>query len=325
MDKITEFQDIISELIADQQFLKEPVELYAPIDYIMSQGGKRLRPVLTLLVNNLFDGKLENVIYPALAIEIFHSFTLVHDDIMDKAPMRRGMPTIYKKWNADIAILSGDTMFAMAYQYALQTDTSIIPAILEVFSRTAIEVCEGQQYDMNFENEDDVSIDDYLEMIRLKTAVLMGTSAKIGAITAGASAEAIDSLYNFGMQLGLAFQLKDDLLDTYGEFEQFGKVRGGDIASNKKTFLFLKALEKGSVEEKNRLNILFSSTDTLPLEEKIKEVIDIYNKLDIEAEVTNLMARYFEKSLHYLEQLKVPKEKKEDLYRFAHQLYQRNY
>ncbi len=324
MDKITKFQDVISELIADQQFLKEPQELYAPIDYIMSQGGKRLRPVLTLLVNNLFDGKLEDAIYPALAIEIFHSFTLVHDDIMDKAPMRRGMPTIYKKWNADIAILSGDTMFAMAYLYALRTDTAIIPAILEVFSRTAIEICEGQQYDMNFENKDDVSIDDYLEMIRLKTAVLMGTSAKIGAITAGASEEAIDCLYNFGMQLGLAFQLKDDLLDTYGEFEHFGKVRGGDIASNKKTFLFLKALEKGSIEERNRLNTLFS-TETLPLEEKIKEVIDIYNKLDIEAEVTKLMAGYFENSLQYLEQLKVPEEKKEDLYRFAHQLYQRNY
>jgi len=257
MEKIAEYQALITKLIDLQDYKKEPPELYDPIIYVMSQGGKRLRPMFTLLACDMFGGDITHALYPALAIEMFHSFTLIHDDIMDKAPIRRGEETVYKKWNSDIAILSGDTLFAMAYQNATQTDNRLIKPILEVFSKTAIEVCEGQQYDMNFETARKVSLEEYIEMIRLKTAVLIGASVKIGAIAAGADYTSIRNLYDFGVSFGLAFQLMDDLLDVYGNLEQFGKIRGGDIASNKKTYLYLKALELGDKEQKKQLKKLF--------------------------------------------------------------------
>lgn len=324
MTKISEFQNQINQLIAAQDFDKSPGELYFPIQYVMSQGGKRLRPVLTLLACDLFNGTIEKALYPALAIEIFHNFTLVHDDIMDKAPIRRGKETVYKKWNSDIAILAGDTMFAMAYQYAAKTDAQLIPDILRVFSKTAIEVCEGQQYDMNFETSDDVTIDDYLEMIRLKTAVLLGASLEIGAICAGADEQSIKHIYDFGINLGIAFQLKDDLLDTYGDTEQFGKMKGGDIATNKKTFLYLKAKELSSEAQLSELTNLYKLTD-METKEKIADVIDIFNQLHIKDHVSASMENYFLRSLESLKHVKADSVKKDALQLFATSLYHRNH
>lgn len=324
MTKITEFQNKINQLIDAQDFKKNPTELYSPIEYVMSQSGKRLRPVLTLLACDLFNGNIEKAIYPALAIEIFHNFTLVHDDIMDKAPIRRGKDTVYKKWNSDIAILAGDTMFAMAYQYATKTDRNLIPGILEVFSKTAIEVCEGQQYDMNFESSNEVTISDYLEMIRLKTAVLLGASLEIGAVCAGADAESIKNIYDFGINLGIAFQLKDDLLDSYGNTEQFGKMKGGDIASNKKTFLYLKALELAAPNQLKELTELYSNSSN-SIDSKISDVIKIFDQLNIKEEVSAVMEDFFLQSLRSLEKVKADNDKKQALQNFATTLYHRNH
>lgn len=263
MDKIRFFGDQIAHLIEELDFRKEPPELYDPIAYTMNQGGKRLRPLLTLLACDLFGGDIQKALYPALSIEVFHNFTLVHDDIMDRAPLRRGKETVYKKWNSDIAILAGDTMFALAYTYALKTDAEIVPEILTVFSKAAIEVCEGQQYDMNFEQLASVSIDEYIRMIRLKTAVLLGASLEIGAICARADQNDVRKLYQFGIELGIAFQLKDDLLDVYGDTEKFGKLSGGDIATNKKTFLYLKAMELANNKQNKELKQCTAKTPLL--------------------------------------------------------------
>lgn len=324
MEKIAEYQALITKLIDLQDYKKEPPELYDPIIYVMSQGGKRLRPMFTLLACDMFGGDITHALYPALAIEMFHSFTLIHDDIMDKAPIRRGEETVYKKWNSDIAILSGDTLFAMAYQNATQTDNRLIKPILEVFSKTAIEVCEGQQYDMNFETARKVSLEEYIEMIRLKTAVLIGASVKIGAIAAGADYTSIRNLYDFGVSFGLAFQLMDDLLDVYGNLEQFGKIRGGDIASNKKTYLYLKALELGDKEQKKQLKKLYSNK-RLQADEKINQVVEIYNQLNIRNEVVGLMEQYYKESLRSLDAVVADERKKEVMRVFTWQLYNRNY
>lgn len=323
MEKIAEYQALITKLIDLQDYKKEPPELYDPIIYVMSQGGKRLRPMFTLLACDMFGGDITHALYPALAIEMFHSFTLIHDDIMDKAPIR-GEETVYKKWNSDIAILSGDTLFAMAYQNATQTDNRLIKPILEVFSKTAIEVCEGQQYDMNFETARKVSLEEYIEMIRLKTAVLIGASVKIGAIAAGADYTSIRNLYDFGVSFGLAFQLMDDLLDVYGNLEQFGKIRGGDIASNKKTYLYLKALELGDKEQKKQLKKLYSNK-RLQADEKINQVVEIYNQLNIRNEVVSLMEQYYKESLRSLDAVVADERKKEVMRVFTWQLYNRNY
>jgi geranylgeranyl diphosphate synthase, type II len=322
MDKIQEFQQKINALIQKQDFSKSPAELYEPICYVMSQEGKRLRPLLTLLACDLFDGDIQKALYPAMAIEVFHNFTLVHDDIMDNAPLRRGKETVYKKWNSNIAILAGDTMFAMAYQYAVKTDPELIPDILGVFSQAAIEVCEGQQLDMNFENLELVTIDDYLNMIRLKTAVLLGASLKIGAITAMADAQSIKDIYDFGIHLGIAFQLKDDLLDVYGNEQKFGKMSGGDIAANKKTYLYLKALELADIQQREELSLLYKTQPENP-EEKIVRVKEIFNSLQIENYVSNVMEEFYEKSLGFLDEVKADLDKKGALRSFAAQLYHR--
>lgn len=322
MVKILEFQHIINKLIQKQDFVKSPTELYEPISYVMAQEGKRLRPLLTLLACDLFDGDIQKALYPAMAIEVFHNFTLVHDDIMDNAPLRRGKETVYKKWNSNIAILSGDTMFAMAYQYAVRTDPELIPEILGVFSQAAIEVCEGQQLDMNFENLEQVTIEDYLNMIRLKTAVLLGASLKIGAITAKADVQSIKDMYDFGINLGIAFQLKDDLLDIYGNEEKFGKKSGGDITANKKTYLYLKALELANLQQHEELSHLYKTQPENP-EKKISRVKEIFNAMGIEAYVSNVMEEYYEKSLEFLDGVKADLDKKDALRTFAAQLYHR--
>jgi geranylgeranyl diphosphate synthase type II len=323
MDKIKRLQEEINGLIQAQQFKRNPAELYDPIHYIMSLGGKRLRPVLTLLTNDLFGGELKNALYPALAIELFHNFTLVHDDIMDNAPIRRGSQTIHKKWNTNIAILSGDTMFAMAYQYAIRTEKRFIPSILEVFSQTAIEVCEGQQLDMNFESLRQISISEYIEMIRLKTAVLLGACLKIGAITADASPENTQLLYQFGVNLGISFQLKDDLLDLYGNQGVFGKVTGGDVLANKKTYLVLRALEIASDNDKERLLQLFDPSQSYRAEEKVLEVKSIFDMYGIQDEVNIIMRHYLDNAFSMLDKVDVADDKKEFLRNYARDLYNR--
>lgn len=323
-DQIKLFQKQIEELIQQQDLAKKPEELYQPIAYTLNQGGKRLRPVLTLLACELFGGKAEDVLYPALAVEVFHNFTLVHDDIMDKAPLRRGQETVYKKWNADIAILSGDTMFALAYQLALKTRPEFVSDILHVFSKAAIEVCEGQQLDLNFETQENVSIEDYLDMIRLKTAVLLGTALEIGAIVGGANASQMRSVYRFGINLGIAFQLKDDLLDVYGNQEKFGKKSGGDIATNKKTYLYLKALELSDEHQYRTLKQLYNGQSS-DENAKIKAVKSIFDSLNIKNQVENIMQGYYENAVNDLHETGIDPEKLRNLLGFAQALYRRNY
>ncbi|MBG0782197.1 MAG: polyprenyl synthetase family protein [Bacteroidales bacterium] len=325
MTRIQQLQEEINQLIRQQKFEGHPPALYAPIAYIMEQGGKRLRPLLTLLACDLFNGDIKDALYPALAVEVFHNFTLVHDDIMDKAPLRRGKETIFKKWNADVAILSGDTMFALAYQYTLKTKTQLVPSILQVFSKAAIEVCEGQQLDMDFEREETVNIEDYLNMIRLKTAVLLGASLEIGAVVAQASPKQVKAIYDFGIALGMAFQLKDDLLDVYGNQDDFGKMSGGDIAANKKTYLMLNALQLADDQTKARLKWLYKPDNTIEKSSKINEVKAIFAHLNVRAEVEKVMQAYYHQALDILNNIEADQLKKEELAAFASFLYTRDY
>ncbi len=322
MYTIDELQKIISNTLSAQKFEGNPPLLYQPIEYSLNQGGKRLRPLLTLLGCDLFDGDINNALFPALGLEIFHNFTLLHDDIMDKAPLRRGMETVYKKWNTSVAILSGDTMFALAYEYMLKTNKQVIPDILKVLNRTAIEVCEGQQLDMNFETQKNVKIQDYIEMIHLKTAVLLGACLKIGSIIAQTSADNIDRVYKFGTNLGIAFQLKDDLLDTYADKTKFGKVIGGDISTNKKTFLFLKAYELASTEHAKELDYFYSLSDN-ENEKKIKGVISIYDKLKIKNHTANEINKYQKFAIAELSQISANHEKIKRIISFTDNLINR--
>ena len=248
MTPIQDLQLLLDEAFSRIQLPARPADLYDPINYTLGLGGKRLRPLLVLASCQMFGGEIDEAINPAIGIELFHNFTLLHDDIMDQAPLRRGKETVYKKWNPNVAILAGDTMFALANKYMLRTRQQAISQVMELFNQTAIEVCEGQQYDMDYEHQANVSIADYIEMIRLKTAVLLAASLKTGAIIAGAEAADCNYIYQFGINIGLAFQLKDDLLDVYGVQEKFGKVSGGDIIAGKKTYLYLKALETAGSE-----------------------------------------------------------------------------
>ena len=253
------FRELVESELAKLKLDGRPARLYEPIRYMLSLGGKRLRPVLLLMTNELFNGRIEEVINPALGIEVFHNFTLLHDDIMDKAPLRRSMETVHSKWNSDIAILSGDTMFVQSCMLMMKTNMDCMEDIMQVFFKTAIEVCEGQQSDMDFESMNDVSIDDYLHMISQKTAALIACSAFIGARCAGAEKKDADLMYDFGKNLGLAFQLHDDILDVYGEKDKFGKQVGGDIISNKKTFLLLSALNEAKGNLKINLQQLITA------------------------------------------------------------------
>lgn len=325
MDKIQLFKERIETLIEEYDFGGTPKELYDPIAYTMKQKGKRLRPLLCMLACDLFGGDVKKVEYPALAAEVFHNFTLIHDDIMDRAPLRRGVETVYKKWNQDIAILAGDTMFAMAYQLAMQTDYENIRKVLSTLSRVAIQVCEGQQLDLNFEHQENVSITDYLEMIRLKTAVLLGGSLEIGATVAGADDDTLRAIYDFGTSIGIAFQLQDDLLDVYGNTDVFGKITGGDIATNKKTYLYLKALEVADAATREQLLDLYSGDNPLYFENKIQEVTAIFNKLGIKESVESVMNDYYNKGIEKLNLIPVSEDKKEDLLKYVNILYLRDH
>lgn len=304
---------------------KEPQLLYQPIQYILMQSGKRLRPRLVLLATELFNGNTEKSLPVAAAFEMLHNFTLIHDDIMDNAPVRRGKETVYKKWNSNIAILSGDALATMALQQLLnvEIDNDRRAEIISLFAKTSLEVCEGQQYDLNFETSESVSIDDYFTMIRLKTAVMLAGCLKAGAIFAGANKQSQDSLYEFGIHLGLAFQLKDDLLDIYADHEIFGKMKGLDIQDNKKTYLYLRALQDASPEDRIALQRLFTVSD-ITFEEKLGKTIALYEKLSIKEKTENVISELVEKGVAILQKIETNNEKKNEIILYAKQLTDRN-
>lgn len=296
-----------------------PKELYDPMNYIIQLGGKRLRPVTTLLATQLFSGKISNALPAAKAIEVFHNFTLIHDDIMDKAPLRRGKETVHEKWNDNVAILSGDTLLIEVYNHFLEGNYKNLPEILKVFNQIAVEVCEGQQLDMNFETRDDVTIEEYLNMIRLKTSVLVGGAFKIGALVAHANESDATLIYDFGENLGLAFQLKDDYLDCFGDPEKFGKQVGGDILSNKKTFMMLKALE---IDTTGELKRSLHQKD-LNAEEKIESVKSLFKKLEVDRLAFDLMDEYYQKAINSLNKIQSSQFFKNKIIQFAEDLMQR--
>jgi geranylgeranyl diphosphate synthase type II len=324
MHTIKELQNIFTEHLAKQDFFSNPKELYEPIVYSMNMGGKRLRPVCLLAACELFGGDYRKALDPAVGIEMFHNFTLVHDDIMDNAHLRRGQETVYKKWNTNIGILSGDTMFAIAFDYVMHIDDDLMRKAMTLFDKTAIEVCEGQQFDLNYETTPVVSIPEYFNMIRLKTGVLIAASLKMGAIIARAEESQAEAIYNFGLSTGLAFQLVDDLLDVFSNDHKFGKARGGDIVCNKKTYLYLKGYELAGEKEKQALDCLFSEKNIDP-QKKVQEVAAIWEKLGVPDAARTEIQQYHSKAINCLDKLNVPKEYTSELRQFADELLERTY
>ncbi|OQY05031.1 MAG: isoprenyl synthetase [Bacteroidetes bacterium 4572_117] len=315
-------QQIVDKHLNNLELNNEPSELYEPIKYILEIGGKRIRPSLVLAAYNLFNDEVENAIQPALALEVFHNFTLLHDDIMDKADLRRNQQTVHKKWGENVAILSGDAMSIKAYELLGNIPEEFLPEVLKAFNITALQVCEGQQLDMNFEGRMDVSVNEYIEMIRLKTSVLIAVCLKIGAIMANATKTDAQKLYDFGLNLGLAFQLQDDYLDAYGDVHVFGKKIGGDIVANKKTFLLTKAFETADEKTTNELKNLISDTD-IGEEQKIKDVLAIYNQLNVDKLLKECMESYYDKAIQALESTSVEHDKNYILKEFAGKLMNR--
>ena len=322
MEKIKELKERFDAFIGGVDFVKSPEGLYEPVAYTVLQQGKRLRPMLCLLACDLFGGEYHEAKYPALALETAHNFTLIHDDIMDQAPIRRGKETVYKKWSTNQAILSGDAALVMAYDFATRTHRPV--EVLSLLNQVLLEICEGQQMDMEFETRKEVSIPEYLEMIRLKTAVLLATALQMGAVVADADEEDQRHLYDFGIGIGMAFQLQDDILDCYSDVAVFGKVTGGDIVENKKTLMYLKALELAAPEQKDRLAALFSGEVDVNPQRKIDEVIGIYDDLCVKEAVEQLMAEYYRQAFASLDAVKLPEEKKAPLRYYAEMLSGRN-
>ena len=317
--KVAFFENLIKKEIEKVMKDEQPSTLFEPARYTFSLGGKRLRPMLTLLAADMFGGDIDDVVKSAIGVEIFHNFSLLHDDLMDNADMRRGNPTVHKKWNANTAILSGDAMVIESYKYISDVEPKYLPQILDLFSNTAMSICKGQQYDMDFEQRDDVSESEYIEMITLKTAVLLGCALKIGAILSDASDKDASALYEFGINIGLAFQLKDDLLDVYGDPKVFGKNLGGDILSNKKTYLLIKALKSSDDNQSAVLNKWLKAKDYIP-EEKISAVKNIYDELNLKAISEKIIENYYLASLECLRSISVSDERKRDLTEFAKSL-----
>ena len=323
MRTISEYQDLISRHFESIKYQKEPNNLYEPIRYILSLGGKRLRPVLTLMATEVFDVDCQKAMAAATAVEVFHNFSLIHDDIMDDAPLRRGNETVHEKWNINTGILSGDAMLILAYQYFEAYEPKIFQELAKLFSKTALEVCEGQQYDVDFETRDDVTIPEYLKMIEYKTAVLVAAAMKMGAIVAETTEENKNLIYDFGLNLGLAFQLQDDYLDAFGNPETFGKQVGGDIIENKKTYLYLKAMEFASVNEKEQLLHLFSFQSSENTD-KINSVKGIFNQTGASAATQKAIENYTFKALETLAKMNIGNDKKAILKAFAENLMSRN-
>lgn len=325
MYSVTELQNIINtELQARSNELKTktPAGLYNPIDYSLGMGGKRLRPVLLLLSYNIFGDSVHEALPAAIAVEVFHNFTLLHDDIMDKAEVRRNRPTVHKKFSENSAILSGDAMAFMSYQYLFECKSERLVETANLFSKTAIEVCEGQQFDMEFEKRLDVQEEEYLEMIRLKTAVLLACSLKAGALLANAGNKVANQLYEFGINLGLAFQLQDDLLDSFGNQETFGKKIGGDILANKKTFLLIKAIQNATGNLKTELFNWLNMADQNP-DEKIEAVLGIYNRLDIKKITERKIEGYFQRCNSIFQQIAVEENRKKQLFEVSNNMLNR--
>ncbi|MEF9930735.1 MAG: polyprenyl synthetase family protein [Bacteroidales bacterium] len=324
MFTLNELDNIVEKGLESLDFRMEPVDLYQPIEYMISIGGKRLRPIMCLMTYNLFTDKIEKpILYPALALEIFHGFTLIHDDIMDNADIRRGQPTVYKKWNNNIAILSGDVMSIKSYELLANCPNEKLSQVLSLFSKTAAQVCEGQQYDMNFEEMSFITMDDYISMIGLKTAVLLACSSKMGAIIAGADKKVADSLYDFGYNLGIAFQIQDDYLDTFGQSNIFGKNIGGDILNNKKTWLLVESFKRADSKEKEELDFLLSLSADKRIE-KIAGVQNFYTKMGIKEAAEHSIAEYHKKAMTIVESLLLTSTQKTQLETFAHNLLKRD-
>ncbi len=323
MDFLKKYNQVLQEYLDNAVDQKEPRQLYDPIKYILSLGGKRLRPVLTLMVCDFFETDFKKSIHAALAVELFHNFSLIHDDIMDNAPLRRGKKTVHEKWDVNTAILSGDAMLILAYQFFENYEPQMFQELAKLFSETALKVCEGQQHDMDFETRDDVSLVEYIKMIDQKTAVLLGAAMKMGAIVAEASHNDKDKIYQFGRNLGIAFQLQDDYLDVFGNPETFGKQVGGDIISNKKTFLYLMAVGQGSSLQADELEHLFSITPKDPTD-KISTVKEIFLTSGAAETTRGEIEKYSNHAYSLLETINISEEKKEMLRQFGNSLMQRN-
>ena len=322
MHTIEAYRSFFLDRIKQETLNREPDNLYAPIRYIMNLGGKRLRPVLTLLTAEIFGASYKDALSAAIAIEVFHNFSLVHDDIMDAAPVRRGQPTVHEKWNTTTAILSGDAMLILAYQYFEDYEPKVFLALAKLFSRTALQVCEGQQWDIDFENSEKVLLKDYIKMIEYKTAVLVAAAMEMGAIIANASKEDCAAIYNFGLNLGIAFQIQDDYLDAFGNPENFGKQIGGDIIENKKTYLYLKALEFGSESETIQIKEYFKA-EYHGNHEKIDAVKALFLSSGAAYEALKGIEEYTQKAFEVLETINIDAEKKNILHHFGKNLMKR--
>lgn len=315
----TEIQHKVNDFIANLTYDRTPESLYEPVEYVLSAGGKRLRPVLLLMAYNLYKDDIEQAMWTACGLETYHNYTLLHDDLMDKADVRRGRMTVHNKWDENTAILSGDSMLVLAYERIAKCADDKLRDVLSCFTETALEIGEGQQYDMDFETRSDVSEEEYIEMIRLKTSVLLACALKIGALLAGADDEDQENLYRFGENIGLAFQLQDDYLDVYGDEKLFGKAIGGDICNNKKTYMLINALNLAQGGDKAQLD-KWLSAQTFDKEEKIKAVTDIYNNVGVGHLAKNKMEHYLDVAKTYLSKVKVADERKKQLKQYAEQL-----
>ncbi|WP_460190504.1 polyprenyl synthetase family protein [Urechidicola sp. KH5] len=318
---LEDYKQEFLKYIEEKTRFSEPSSLYEPVNYILQIGGKRIRPILALMGADVFGANYKDALDAALAVEVFHNFTLLHDDIMDDAPLRRGKQTVHEKWDINTGILSGDAMLILAYQFLEKYEPEIFKKLIAVFSKTAREVCEGQQYDIDFETRNDVAIDEYIKMIRLKTSVLVGAALKMGAIVAGVSEEQTEAIYDFGVNLGIAFQLQDDYLDAFGDPKSFGKKVGGDIIENKKTFLYLKALELGTDEQKDILFNLFQLTEDS--EDKINKAKSLFKNSGATSATRNEILNYTNRAFEILDKLQIEVSKKKLLQAFGDQLMHR--
>lgn len=318
----TEIQEKVNAYIASLPYERRPKSLYDPIEYVLAAGGKRIRPSFVLMAYNLFHDDVDRILPVATALETYHNYTLLHDDLMDKADMRRGRPTVHKKWDDNTAILSGDTMLVLAYEHLAKCDTKYLKPALDLFTETALEVSEGQQFDMEFETRNDVAEEEYIEMIRLKTSVLLACALKMGAVVAGASDADANALYAFGEKVGLAFQLQDDLLDVYGDPKVFGKAIGGDITSNKKTFMLINAFNRADAGTRAELERWTTATEFDPAE-KIAAVTEIYNRLGIDKLAEQRIKEYFEQSRQHLDELSVSGDRKAVLREYTERMMNR--
>ena len=312
----------INDYIESSSIKRQPSTLYDPIKYVLSIGGKRIRPVLVMLAYNMYRDDVERIMEPAVGLETYHNYTLLHDDLMDNADVRRGMPTVHRRWNANTAILSGDSMLVVAYQRVAQCPAEQLKTVLDLFTETALEIGEGQQYDMDFETRTDVTEAEYIEMIRLKTSVLLACAVKMGAILAGASDDDAANLYAFGEKLGLAFQLQDDLLDVYGDPKVFGKAIGGDITSNKKTYMLINAFQLANEEQKAEL-MRWITAKEFDKAEKIAAVTEIYNQIGIRELCEKKINTFFDEARAFLDKINVAEERKQQLRRFTDQMLHR--